>query len=67
MFVGHERGVIESSGEPVANFNDYTQPFGRCFNRMGQAVMQGVIARAQAASDSLWVQNELRSLLIRSR
>lgn len=62
IFAEHERDVIPRSGEPIASFNDYTQPFGRCFNRMGQALMQGLISRTQAASDRLWLENEIASL-----
>lgn len=65
IFAEHERNVIPRSGEPVENFNDYTRPFGRCFNRMGQALMQGLISRAQAASDRLWLENEMTSLRLR--
>lgn len=65
VFVEHERGVIQSSGEPVASFNDYTQPFARCFNRFGQAVMQGMLGRMNAASDRLWLENEMTSLRLR--
>lgn len=65
IFAEHERDVIPRSGEPIANFNDYSQPFGRCFNRMGQALMQGLLSRAQAASDRLWLENEIASLRLR--
>lgn len=65
IFARHERGVLETSGEPTSAFMDYDQPFGRCYNRMGQAIMQGLLARAGAVSDALWTQNELRRLLMR--
>lgn len=65
IFVEHERSVIQRSGEPIASFNDYTRPFGRCFNRMGQAVMQGLLGRMEGASDRLWLENELTSLRLR--